>query len=187
MKHQVKEPEKHELQPYERHLHAVTLVAGDWRRLFTEMEFKLLIAEALNTCSHIMGMRIAGYLITRRRICLVLKVHRKYLKMILERFQYVLFEIVIAACERRKRERFNSCGPEHEIVLAHLFRPFHLYNEHLILLLTGRKIKIPYYDHRLERMQAKLHNYPFCSVPDYVGAEGPVAIFKLERVGSNRY
>lgn len=155
------------------YVHAVSLIIGSWKNQFPELQCKLMIAKALNECVYKEEMSVAGYLITGTRVCLVLeRTHTDINKALWLFFDCVRKEI------RRYREQGNNKSkliPIDESA-ANLFTKYPLVNNHLIRLLTGRPVKLRYYDPHLARLKDKLRNSSFCSLKDYKGAHGPVIV-----------
>jgi hypothetical protein len=153
--------------PESRRLFAITLITGDWKFAFSEEECNVMIAEALNDCVYNEGLEIAGYLITRRRVCLVLKIEYVHVNKMLQHFY-----------EKMRKKILHQ---EHLIKEIHspLFIKYPLQNENLVLLITGRQVSLPYYSPHLERLKSRIHNYNFCSALDYSGAKGPVVVSLL--------
>lgn len=164
-------------------VNAVCLIIGPWKKLFTDAQCKLIIAEALNecTCSH--GMQIVGYLITERRLFLVLEIQRHDIKDMLQLFYLIVKKEILEDRERHQNLRWGN-EEEDRLVEAEkakdLFRQYFMINDDLVKLITGRPVDLPYYSPHLARLKAMIHNYNFCSAVDYSGAIGPVFIKFLQ-------
>jgi hypothetical protein len=61
-----------------------------------------------------------------------------------------------------------------------LFELYPLKNNHLIQLITGKKVELPYFDRELENLKFMIAHHTFCSAIDYSGALGPVDVTLLE-------
>ena len=59
-----------------------------------------------------------------------------------------------------------------------LFKKYPFYNEYIKKLITGQKIKLPYYDPHVTKLEDQIRDYNFCSAIDYSGAKGPVVVDK---------
>ncbi len=153
-------------------MYAVSLMMGGWKDAFSDQRLKILLAEALNYCSCYEGLVINGYLITTRRLCLVLDTHKTDKEYVLLRFFECLRRLI-----RESPEINTGFDPEN----AGLFRLYPLSNEHLIKLLTGRPVVLPYYDKNLERLKDRIIHADFCSAIDYSGAKGPVILHLLKK------
>lgn len=156
---------------------AVTLAIGKWKSEFTEHEYKVMIAKALNYCVCHNEMKIVGYLITKRRICLVFATKNlkkgKLLKPFYERMKLEIYRYSV------QLRRSSMRTFEEETVLQesrlHPFVESPLKNDDLIKLLLGRKVDLAESPH-LKKMKGMIRRYNFCSAMDYSGAKGPVII-----------
>ena len=165
---------------------SLTLKIGDWKMLFTEQEYKVLIAETLNVCLHEHEFKhsIVGYLITKRRVCLVLKMHYRHIPKMLDFFYDSVKRKVIDRFERMKKtflKRTMQHGSmEMNDLFDDLFEQFPLENDSLVRLITGREVELPYYNPHLARLKDRIRNYNFCSAIDYSGAKSPVLVTLLK-------
>lgn len=155
-------------------IYSYTLKTGKWKKLFRNGYYKTLIAEALNSTVYRGEFRnsIIGYLISERRLCLVLRTEYKKVHRMLNVFYSKLKEEI----ERSLEEAGKSTEP-----LRNLFTEYELKNTQLIKLITGRKVILPYTDPQLERLKARIRNYPFCSAIDYRGGESPVLVKVMKK------
>lgn len=149
---------------------AMHLVPGEWKKMFNEGQYYRLVAECLNMCVYKDGLKINGYLITATGIYLVLgNPHEATQKLAL------FFEGIKKAITHRHAQ--NGYQDAHnQITLYHLFRKLPFLNIQLIKLLTARPVALLYYDAVLERQKKRLAQEYYCSVNDYTGAKGPVAV-----------
>jgi len=176
----VKREDTHSNVPLERGLQtmlsisAITLKVGKWRSLFTEQHFNILIAEALNKTllDDAYEKTLIGYLITYRKVYLILKIKQTMLQKMLHFF----YKAVKTALEQYVEKTAEAVTSDGFIQGEPLFEQLPLKNDHLIKLITGRKVKLPYYSPTLERLKEKIRNYNFCSAIDYSGAIGPVLV-----------
>lgn len=163
-----------------------TLKMGSWKRIFRAGYYKTLIAEALNITVHKGEFRntIAGYLISERRLCLVLHVEEKKVRKMLDRFYAHLREEISRSLEVltiRERDQFRKEIDAFEHRTAALFSEYTLKNKALIRLITGRRAVALYPDANLQRLKDRLRNQPFCSTIDYKGGEGPVLVKLMKK------
>jgi hypothetical protein len=166
-------------------IQAISLIIGAWKGLFPEEQNKIIIAEALNYYSCSEGLIIIGYLITNRRVCLVLETDKGNMDKMLTLFYEGLKRAVQQYHDRLialDMRTYNSKGEiKKEGLFASMFVQRPLVNDYLIRLITGREVNLPYYNPHLARLKDRLHNYNFCSVIDYSGAKGPVIVKLLEK------
>lgn len=162
-----------------------TLKIGNWKKTFRAGYYKTLIAEALNCTVHKGEFRntIVGYLISDRRLCLVLRTEHKKVRRMLNVFYGNLREEIAKSLEAMNKSEAALLpkSPGIEKQLQHLFTEYVLKNTQLIKLITGRKVRLPYTDPQLERLKASIRNYPFCSAIDYGGGESPVLVKVLRK------
>lgn len=155
----------------------IGLLIGPWKNYVSELEYKTIICEALTNCvcSGNPLIEIRGYLITRRRVFLVLKTKFEELNHFLHKF----YEYVRVHVLRLLREEYHkTIGEiiEIEEERIKLFDRFSLQNSYFTDLLCGKKVHLPYYDPQLERLKNFLTHQRYCSLVDYSGkdAKGPV-------------
>lgn len=161
--------------------YGLSLVTGPWRHLFDSETYRIMVAEALNLCVHLHKLDIAGYLVTERRIFLVLRIEKNRIPGILDKFsEYLEAEIRKQKKPIWKADLNGSMVTNDAARFKGLFEPFVLRNGSLKKLLTGRHIDYPYSLY-VTRLKYRLSQYNFCSVMDYAGAEGPVKIRKLPK------
>ncbi len=154
------------------------LFLGPWKRLVPPYWSKVIIAKALNKCDRKHGLRIKGYIITHRKIGLVLDNEKEEVEHILEEFKKYVYKQI----KRHLNEEDDS--PEDLVNFTlkgiskskGLFRRTQLFNDHLVNMLMDKPLKIDYYSPHLARLKDYLHRYDFCSVQDYRGAKGPVKV-----------
>ena len=161
---------------------AYTLKIGKWNKLFRPVYYKTLIAEALNktVCKGEFKNTIAGYLISNRRLCLVLKIEQKKTGQMLQIFYARVRDEIRKHLDTMDRPRLKSFLESEQVsfgdIAEGLFKEYELKNKPLIKLITGRKVELPYYDPQLKRLKDHIKDYPFCSAIDYLGGEGPVLV-----------
>jgi hypothetical protein len=159
-----------------------TLQIGKWKKLFRPVYYKTLLAEALNATVHKAEFRnaIAGYLISDRRLCLVLKMDHRRIRKMLELFYSNVRDEIRRHLETANKGDVKIFLKEAQVkpedLFEDLFTEHELKNDRLIKLITGRKVELPYYDPQLQRLKNDIHNYPFCSAIDYRGGKSPVLV-----------
>ncbi|MDP9047175.1 MAG: hypothetical protein M3N14_03505 [Bacteroidota bacterium] len=161
-------------------LHPAFFLIGNWRFLFTERQVKVMIARALNWCVTTDKMEIAGYLITYKRLCLVLRHEKADAEKLTKLFPIVLTDSV-TAWARDTKPLLDIKSPEKATaddadLFDPILTPYPAIDNYLVWLITGRTVDIPYYDPYLERLKIVTHAAEFCSAGDYLGAEGPVLV-----------
>jgi len=202
----VKIADRKEAKPEKSIYLALTLVIGPWKKLFPPKEFQLIIAEALNYRNPVRKHRgkrkeppykydpcideksyyhvnneltISGYLITQRRVCLILKAKPSDFDRLYGIFNcHVKQEIKRRIDDRHFNKGLLSEGLD--FLLDDLFTKAPLINPQLIQFLIGKEYYQLYNVSSLQRMKASLWKYSYCSVIDYSGALGPVFVEKLK-------
>lgn len=172
------------------HAHAgifsFTLKIGEWKKVFRPAFYKTLIAVSLNYTVHKGEFRhmIVGYLITDRRVCLVLYTEQKRVRRMLDQFYRCVHDEIhrsLEMADTAERGYFFSEITGFENEHGKLFTEYELRDIYLIRLLTGRKANVLYPDARVLRLKERLRNYPFCSVINYKGGESPVLVRVLKK------
>lgn len=161
------------------------LRAGSWTRSLPELQYKYMIAAALNEVIYDTGpiykrFLVNGYLVFGRRIYIACKVRAISIDTILELFyEKVRMALVHEAKKRMEKERYNGIKQDEIAIPATgLFEIFPFDNEWLKQLITGNTVQLRYYDPRLARLKDIIHQEQFCSLADYAGEEGPVVVSK---------
>jgi hypothetical protein len=166
-------------------IHTVFLLIGPWKKLFPHQQCGIIIAQALNNCACTGAMNIAGYLITKRRVCLVLEIDKEDINRTLMMFYDCVKKEIHQYREWIRSMEVTTNDKSKLITIdestANLFTRYPLVNDQLVKLITGRQVNLRYYDPHLERLKDRLHNYNFCSAKDYSGAQGPVIVKLLSR------
>lgn len=165
--------------------HKTALKIGNWKNNFDLNYTNTIIAIALNHCCKYHDLIINGYLITASSLYLVVKTHEKSIDTILNKIEDRINLLLKDDKRTLKNKKYNiDFILDHEDVFFEiqepLFKVYPLKNEHLIPLITGKKIELPYYDRRLEALKKLIHHHPFCSAIDYSGAIGPVNVTLLK-------
>lgn len=158
-----------------------TLKTGSWKKMFRPEYYKTLIAEALNDTVYKgeFSNSIVGYLISEKRLCLVLYIHQRKVRRMLDKFYANLNQQImngIEALNSKERERFGAEITSYEQMPEVLFSEYKLRNNALVKLLTGRRVYGPDPDGNVQRLKNRLRNYQFSSIVDYKGGESPVLV-----------
>jgi hypothetical protein len=164
------------------------LKTGEWKNIFEEEECRQMMAVALNSCighqhkkhTDDFGLRIAGYLITKNMLYLVLDMEQDNVADILLLFYETLQEMIrdkmihqeISGNDGNAAVVIPLSIPDHH----QLFKKHAFNNDALVKLLTGHSFRLRYYDPQLARLKDFLHHHHFCSLIDYAGGEGPVQV-----------
>jgi hypothetical protein len=171
--------------PDELSIHNIGLIIGPWKKLFTDEQTKILIAKALNYCAYHEGMHIVGYLITERRVCLILNINKTDIKQMLLLFYDSVRHYINKYRDWQKNQHWQIDESVKELVITErfrdLFKQYPLMNDDLVKLITGQKVTLPYYSPHLAILKDRVRNYNFCSAIDYSGAEGPVYLKMLHK------
>ncbi|HYG50814.1 MAG TPA: hypothetical protein VD905_07915 [Flavobacteriales bacterium] len=155
-----------------RALFSVELLIGPWRKVVPGHICKMLIAEALSegVCHKKPLHEIMGYLITSRRVFIVMDIPDKNIHELFRDF-YERIRKKIKPYLHSHKEHYDTAKTDKEMVL---FEKHELRNNYLIRLLCGKKVALKYYDPNLERLKNMLQKQEYCSMVDYSGAIGPV-------------
>lgn len=164
-------------------IHSVTLTIGVWKKHFPELQYRIIIAQAMNVCIRKGDLTVVGYIITEKRVCLVLKMDKKDIYQTLQTFYNSVKREIREYREwmesrnliRDNKGRFVKIDDPH----SELFIQYPFCNENLKRLITGRQVRLSYYNPSLERLRDLVHKNNFCSVQDYAGAKGPVKVTQM--------
>lgn len=173
-------------------LHSFFLRIGHWKHLFEEGKYKWIIAKAMNDWieeDEENTFELVGYLIAATKLGLVLKVKNKDLSFILHRFCQLLNIRITENLESGEIELsgfLNKTDHGTSVQFHNLFETKLPMSQYVVKLITGRKIKLPYHDPRLARLEERIRNYNFCSAIDYSGAISPVETKLLNEEELNR-
>ncbi|WP_264563987.1 hypothetical protein [Flavobacterium sp. N3904] len=165
--------------------HKIELKIGAWKKQFDFNYVNTIIAMALNHCTKDNAFFINGYLITSNTLYLVAKTDKKAMDGILYKMEQHLSLLIQIHSQKLKKKMYETDDiVDDETILYPIYEPlFELYplkNNHLIQLITGKKVALPYFDRELERLKFMVKHHSFCSVIDYSGALGPVDVTLLE-------
>jgi hypothetical protein len=156
---------------------AYTLKIGKWKSLFPRNELLILVSESLNLTlkHHRFCETLVGYLITDKRVCLILQPDSQ---PFLDNFYLNTRDEIMRRLDQLDKNFLKKRLHELEINLGdlthHLFEQRNLLRNELYWLMLGKEVKLPYYSPHLARLKDRIHNYPYCSAIDYSGAKGPV-------------
>jgi hypothetical protein len=162
-----------------------TLNIGSWKTVFTENQYKILIAESLNqaVCHEQLKRTLVGYLITNQRVFLVLRIKPGLVQKFLNFFYDAVRSNIRKHFEEMDKKILRKILQQNEISMEdlfdNLFTQRRLRNENLVRLITGRNVVLKYYSPHLQKMKDQIRNYNFCSAIDYSGAESPVLVTLL--------
>lgn len=166
------------------HNHKVELRIGNWRKHFELNYVKTIIAMTLNHCTKDKQFIINGYLITSKTVYLILKTNEKTFENLLKKIE-IHIHLLLKTHKKDIQNSYENDFLDYEedstfyTIRRPLFKLHPLKNEHLVQLITGKKVLLPYFDRELEDLKLMIHNYPFCSAIDYSGAIGPVDVTLL--------
>ena len=168
-------------------VHIFVLYAGPWKKKFSELRYKFMVASVLNECAgaeEFAGSKflITGYLLTGRRIYIICKIRFTHLANILDLFKRKIKAAIEYELNRERRRPGYSAAEqfieEVRINEEELFEKFPITNYWLIQLITGNEVELGYDDPKLEKLKKIIQHEQFCSAIDYSGGESPVIISK---------
>ncbi|MCB0837842.1 MAG: hypothetical protein KDD99_14315 [Bacteroidetes bacterium] len=161
---------------------ALTLIIGPWKKYIPDYRRKILISEVLNQLVYHENLKIKGYLITKRRVCLILDIEKEHLNHLLK----VLYKKVEESAREYIHQSLHPCRlglweerpeeEEYESQRLKVFKRCAFTNFFLIDLLLGKKVELGYYNPHVARLKDMVRNYPYCSAGDYRGEMGPVVV-----------
>lgn len=163
------------------HNHKVELKIENWRKHFDLNYVNTIIAMTLNHCTKNKEFIINGYLITSKTIYLIVKTNEKTFDNLLNKIE-IHIHLLLKTHKKEIQNSYENDFIEDEedktfyTIRKPLFKLYPLKNEHLVQLITGKKVLLPYFDRKLEDLKLLIHNHPFCSAIDYSGAIGPVDV-----------
>jgi hypothetical protein len=158
--------------------HSIELVIGAWKVWFGPQKTKLFIAEALNEwTAHQKHWELNGYLITDISVYLIIWAPKDNFHHLLTSF----YEIMSKSIEHHHRALKSEDTSNVESINSKLLylKPFdkrNFYNDDLISLMLGKKLRSTYYDLEVANLINNIKHYNYCSAIDYSGAQGPVEI-----------
>lgn len=161
--------------------HKVTLKIGSWRKHFDLNYVNTIIAMALNYCTKKNEILINGFLITSQNLYLIVQTNDETIDSTVNRIELEIIHLLKINPKKLKESRGEiSFIADDESVFYEARRPLFkihsLHNEHLVKLITGKKVALPYFDRTLEDLKATIHNHPFCSAIYYLGGISPVKV-----------
>lgn len=166
------------------HEHKIELRIGNWSKKFDLNYVNTLIAMTLNHCTKDKDFIINGYLMTSKTIYLIVKTNEKTFDNLLNKIEihiHLLLKIHKKEIQKIHENDFMADDDDSAfyIIRKPLFKLYPLKTEHLVKLITGKKVLLPYYNRELEDLKLLIRNHPFCSAIDYSGAIGPVDVTVL--------
>ncbi|WP_422360473.1 hypothetical protein [Reichenbachiella sp.] len=156
----------------------ILLTIGDWKGILNASEMKISIAIALNHCCGHHRMQLLGYLITDQEVSLIIEGKKLHVDHLLAKF-YDEFVSVVAdhlSLADKQGHVLKNWEKHREGALSDLFDRSIMHDPHLISLLLGQDIDLPYHSAEAEQLKQQIKTYDFCSAIDYSGAEGPVKV-----------
>ncbi len=149
------------------------LYIKSWEKEIPTDWINIIIAKALNYCVYNESLVIKGYLLTKKRLCLIVINESHSIKHILNVFAKEVAKDIYTY--------ENSFGKYMKVLegsntFKELFIQYPLYNQYIIKLITGKKIILPYKNPHVTRLEKMIHDYNYCSAIDYSGAIGPVIV-----------
>lgn len=166
------------------HNHKVELGIGNWRKHFDSNYINTIIAMTLNHCTKDKEFIINGYLITSKSIYLIVQTNEKTFDTLLNKIEKHV-HLLVKTHKKGIQNNYENDFIEYEedstfyTIGKPLFKLYLLKNEHLVQLITGKKVLLPYFNPELEDLKLMILHHPFCSAIDYSGALGPVDVTLL--------
>jgi len=181
----------------------LALSIRQWRNLFREEEYKLVIAKMLNhylnevnsNKNRPYSVYFNGYLITKTSIYLVLDIdhkiivsnqdqadgHKKIIQNLISSLNKnvkAMIEAIHGADILNRGLIKNGDNNTLQVIALQLFEEFPFSNYPLLKLITGYKEEPGYYDPRLVRLKDRINNERFCSAMFYAAGvcTGPVRV-----------
>ncbi|WP_337966030.1 hypothetical protein [uncultured Flavobacterium sp.] len=167
--------------------HKVTLKIGDWKKHFDFNYVNAIIAMALNDFDDKIYFFINGYLITSQNVYLVVQTTEKNIEEMVNKIETKIILLLKTNPQKLKENRreISFIADDENIFYEArkpLFKIYPLQNDHLVKLITGEKVTLPYYDRNLRELKALIHNHPFCSAIYYLKGIGPVKVTKFKKI-----
>ncbi len=165
-------------------LHKFVLDIESWGKEVPYTQRKVMIAEALNTCTYHRYLKVIGYLITVRKVFLIIETQDYRLEDALRLFYECIADSIHHYLREERELDQERCEEYQEIEEKHiahhdLFKRYPFDNEYLLKLIIGQEIDLLYYSPYLAKLKDQIHDYNYCSALDYRGAKSPVTITKL--------
>lgn len=150
------------------------LLPRGWKNRFTSEQLKFFIAQNLNACACMEknNLKITGYLITGRRLILIVRCKEGELSLVMDSFyKHVRYEL-----RKRWQEDLYHKEIEYENDNQEIFREYRLYDDILAKLITGKKIRQKYYSPYVAQLENYISRSSYSSALDYSGGKGPVIL-----------
>ena len=161
----------------------IMLVKEEWKKMVPYDFRKIIIARALNEGVREKGFEIIGYLITERRLVLILKNHQTQIKKMIKEFYKLFVEELKKYLKGVDDLKYHFLlGDESDSETGkHLFKRYRLFDETLERLLTGRAVNEHYYDPHVARLEHIIQHYNYCSALDYSCGISPVLVDRVPK------
>lgn len=163
------------------HRHKVKLKIGNWKKHFDLNYVNTIIALALNDFDDKIFFYINGYLITSHNLYLVVQTTEKSVEEMVTKIEAKTILLLKKNPQKTKESHSEISLVADDkslfnIIRKPLFEIYPLENDHLVKLITGEKVELPYFDRDLEHLKNRIHNHPFCSAINYLDGVGPVEV-----------
>jgi hypothetical protein len=167
--------------------HKVTLRIGNWKKYFDFNYVNTIIAMALSDFDNKIFFYINGYLITSQNLYLVVQTTEKNIDEMVHKIENQIILLLKTNPQKLKQNRgeISFIADDENIFYEArkpLFKIYPLENDHLVKLITGEKVTLPYFDPNLKELKALIHNHPFCSAIHYSGGISPVKVTKFKNL-----
>ncbi|TPG40829.1 hypothetical protein [Flavobacterium pectinovorum] len=165
--------------------HKVKLKIGNWKNHFDLNYVNTIIAMALSDFDDNISFDIKGYLITSQNLYLVVQTTEKSIEKMVHKIEIKIIFLLKNNPQKLKENRRETsfiADDENFFYEARkpLFKIYPLENGHLVKLITGEKVTLPYFDRDLKELKALIHNHPFCSAIHYLGGIDPVEMEEIK-------
>lgn len=165
--------------------HKVRLKIENWKSHFDLNYVNTIIAMALSDFDDEIYFDIKGYLITSQNLYLVVQTTETSIKKMVNKIEVKIIFLLKSNPQKLKKNRRDiSFIADDENFFYDtrepLFKIYPLENHHLVKLITGEKVTLPYFDRDLKELKALIHNHPFCSAIHYLGGIDPVEMEEIK-------
>lgn len=167
--------------------HTLMLQAGKWKKGFSDRQYKLIVALALNDCTEETGpfdknVQISGYFISKALVCVVFLLNETGISDVTTYFYEKVKRYIRAEQQRTVRmpEWEDDDDDETDNVIpmlaAGLFTSKPAADHRIAGLITGQRVTSRYYDPKLERLRKMVQEEIFCSAKDYADKEAKTPV-----------
>ncbi|MEO8237522.1 MAG: hypothetical protein ABI576_05385 [Flavobacterium sp.] len=177
-----------EVVPEEENLYyyKMTLKIGNWRKYFDQNYVNTIIAMGLHFFTKKDQILFNGFLITSQNVYLMIQTKEETIESTVNKIE---LRIIYLLKNNPKKVKINrddiSFIADDESFFYEAQRPLFkihpLRNEHLEKLITGKKVKLPYFDRTLQSLKATIHNHPYCSAISYLGGISAVKVTEFQK------